>query len=145
MSQSPLVDLARSIATRAHTGQVDKSGEAYIGHPARVAERVRGDDAAEVVAWLHDVVEDTDVTLDDVREHFSDLLVEAVDAMAKRRDETLDEYYCRVMANPIARAVKLADIADNTDPRRCALLDERTRTRLAAKYVHARGALSATL
>jgi len=145
MTTSTLVDLARSIATKAHEHQIDKSGQPYIGHPVRVAERVRGDDAAEVVAWLHDVVEDTNVTLDDLRAHFSDVIVDAVDAMSKRNAEPIDDYYARVMANPVARAVKLADIADNTDPRRSVLLDERTRTRLAAKYAHARVALCATL
>lgn len=145
MTKSALVDLARSIATKAHEHQVDKIGQPYIGHPARVAERVRGDDAAEVVAWLHDVVEDTDVTLDDLRRHFPGMIVDAVDAISKRSGEPIDAYYARVVANPVARAVKLADIADNTDPRRSALLDEPTRTRLAAKYAHAKGALSATL
>lgn len=145
MVHSPVVDVARSIATRAHLEQVDKSGQPYIGHPARVAERVRGDDAAEAVAWLHDVVEDTTITLNDLREHFPEVVIRAVDAMSKRSGEPIDDYYSRVMANSVARAVKLADIADNTDPQRLALLDEATIARLAAKYAYARRILGATM
>ncbi len=52
------VALARTLATEAHAGQIDKAGQPYIGHVARVAAAVRGDDDAEVVAWLHDVAED---------------------------------------------------------------------------------------
>ncbi len=60
---------------------------------------MRGDEAAEVVAWLHDVVEDTEVNLDDLRDHFRDLVVDAVDAMSKRPEEPLKDYYARVMAS----------------------------------------------
>lgn len=145
MSPSPLIGLARHIATSAHEGQVDKCGASYIGHPARVAARVRGDDAAEIVAWLHDVIEDTTVTLSELRTHFPELIVDAVDAMTKRSGEAPDAYYARVRADPIARAVKLADIADNTDPQRTALLTDETRRRLAVKYDHALHELRATL
>lgn len=145
MSTAPLVQLAQAIAIRAHEGQVDKSGHPYIGHPARVAQRVRGDDAAEIVAWLHDVVEDTEVSLGDLRRQFPGFVVAAVDAMSKRPGEQPDDYYLRVRGNPIARAVKLADIADNMDPARSALLDAATRHRLAAKYDHAHRALHAVL
>lgn len=145
MTTTPLVQLAQAIAVRAHTGQVDKNVRPYIGHPARVAERVGGDDGAQIVAWLHDVVEDTEVSLEDLRRQFPDFVVDAVDAMSKRTGEPLDDYYARVRADPIARAVKLADIADNTDPDRLALLEEPTRLRLLAKYDHARRALGACL
>ncbi|MGC1209088.1 MAG: HD domain-containing protein [Ornithinimicrobium sp.] len=126
MNPSPPIDLARQIATSAHEGQVDKNGAAYIGHPARVAARVRGDDAAEIVAWLHDVVEDTTLTLEDLRAHFPESIVAAVDAMTRRSEEAPDAYYARVRADPIARAVKLADIADNTDPPRTTLPTDAT-------------------
>ncbi len=145
MSTSPLLELARQIATSAHEGQVDKGGAPYIGHAARVAARVRGDNAAEIVAWLHDVVEDTTVTLSDLRAHFPEFIIEAVDAMTRRSGEAPDAYYARVRADPIARAVKLADIADNTDPHRTALLPDDTRRRLTAKYDHALHELRATL
>lgn len=146
---STLTDRARDIATRAHRGQTDKSGADYIDHPRRVAQRVRHyatadqQDAAQVVAWLHDVVEDTGVTLDDLREDFPEDIVAGVDAMTRRPGEDGHDYYRRVAAHPLARAVKQADLDDNTDPARTALLDEDTRVRLARKYAHAREVLAA--
>lgn len=145
---STLTERARSIATRAHRGQTDKSGADYIDHPRRVADRARHyaragqEDAAEVVGWLHDVVEDTAVTLDDLRADFPEEIVTGVDAMTRRPDEDGDAYYRRVAAHPLARAVKQADLDDNTDPARTALLDEETRERLAHKYAHAREVLA---
>ena len=65
MAYSTDVERAKALALRAHAGQVDRAGEPYAGHPARVAARVRTDEA-RVVAWLHDVVEDTDVTLAEI-------------------------------------------------------------------------------
>ena len=146
---STLTDRARDIATRAHRGQTDKTGADYIDHPRRVAERVRQyaaadqQEAAQVVAWLHDVVEDTGVTLDDLREDFPANVVAGVDAMTRRPGEDGDDYYRRVAAPPLARAVKQAGLDDNTDPARTALLDEDTRGRLARKYAHAREVLAA--
>ena len=146
---STLTDRARDIATRAHRGQTDKTGADYIDHPRRVAERVRQyaaadqQEAAQVVAWLHDVVEDTGVTLDDLREDFPANVVAGVDAMTRRPGEDGDDYYRRVAAHPLARAVKQADLDDNTDPARTALLGEDTRARLARKYAHAREVLAA--
>ncbi|MGB3187522.1 MAG: HD domain-containing protein [Ornithinimicrobium sp.] len=135
--RSGLLDLARQIATQAHREQVDKAGVPYITHPTRVAARLHGDDAAEIVAWLHDVVEDTTVTLDELAQDFPPFIVAAVDAISRRIDEAPNDYYRRVRANPLARAVKLADIADNSDPRRRAALDHPTQERLNAKYKHA--------
>lgn len=146
---STLTEQARSIATRAHRGQTDQSGADYIDHPRRVADRARHyapaghEDAAEVVGWLHDVVEDTTVTLDDLCEDFPEEIVTGVDAMTRRPVEDGDVYYRRVAAHPLARAVKQADLDDNTDPARTALLDEETRARLARKYAHAREVLAA--
>ena len=83
---STLKDRARDIATRAHRGQTDKTGADYIDHPRRVAERTRHyaaadqQEAAQVVAWLHDVVEDTGVTLDDLREAALDLWTQSTGA-----------------------------------------------------------------
>lgn len=130
---------ARAIAIRAHHGQVDKCGEPYITHPERVAAGVRADlrhDAdAEAVAWLHDVVEDTDVTLDDLRfERFPRRVVDAVDAITKRKGESFADYYERVKANPLALVVKWHDVADNADPARLAKVAPDTRERLRAKY-----------
>lgn len=131
---------AKDIATKAHEGQVDKAGMPYIDHSRRVAERVAqvdGRPEAIAVAWLHDVVEDTATTLDDLRAgEFSEYVVAAVDAMTRRPDEG-DEYYRRIAADDLALVVKLADIWDNTDPDRVARLDEQDRARLQEKYRHA--------
>ena len=84
-------DRAKDIATKAHEGQVDRAGMPYIDHPRRVAERVAqvdGRPEAIAVAWLHDVVEDTATTLDDLRAgEFGEHVVAAVDAMTRRPDE----------------------------------------------------------
>ncbi len=133
-----VVGQARDFAIAAHAGQVDKSGAPYATHPERVAGRLVGDDLAQAVAWLHDVVEDTTVTLDDLSAAGFPLhVVNGVDAMTRRRGEHSDDYYARVAGDPLALRVKRADIADNTDPARVALLDHPTRVRLAAKYEHA--------
>lgn len=146
---STLTDRAREIATRAHHGQTDKTGADYIDHPRRVANRVRHYaeaeqlEATQVVAWLHDVVEDTPVTLEDLSAEFPREVVAGVDAMTKRADEDRDAYYTRVAADPLARLVKQADLDDNTDPARTALLDADTHARLERKYAHAREVLAA--
>lgn len=134
------MELALSIAREAHEGQVDKSGHAYIEHPTRVAERLRRrhpDAGAGVIAaaLLHDVLEDTELTRNDLicRGIPSDV-VDDVEAVTKRAGEPAEEYFARVRARAGARAVKHADIEDNTDPARLEMLDEATRQRLIAKY-----------
>lgn len=138
-----LSELARRIATAAHAGQVDKAGRPYIMHPARVAGRVAGDEFAVAAAWLHDVVEDTSVTLKDIAAQFPIDVVTAVGALTRRSGEGPGDYYRRIRAVPLAVTVKLADLADNGDPERLALLDAPTRDRLIAKYAKARAALLA--
>lgn len=91
-----------------------------------------------MVGWWHDVVEDTGVTLDDLREDFPEEIVTGADAMTRRQGGR-DVYYRRVAAHPLARAVEQADRDDRTDPARTALLDKETRARLARKHTHSRG------
>lgn len=138
-----IAELAEMIAAEAHAGQVDKAGQPYITHPARVAARVAGDEHAVAAAWLHDVVEDTEVTLADLEQAFPPDVTAAVDALTRRRDEAPAEYYARVRRMPLALTVKLADMADNSDPQRLAQLDAATRERLIAKYARARAELTA--
>lgn len=135
------VALARRIATEAHAGQVDKLGVDYIEHPRRVAARLdRFEEQA--VAWLHDVLEDTDVTADDLLAAGVDpAVVDAVVLLTRTGSTEPTAYYADIAADPLARAVKLADIADNTDPDRTARLEPRERERLAEKYRRARLAL----
>jgi (p)ppGpp synthase/HD superfamily hydrolase len=141
-----MVGLARDVATRAHAGQVDKVGRPYIEHPAAVAARLSTVDE-RVVGWLHDVVEDTDITLAELRAMgFTAEQVMAVDAMTKRRGETLAESMARVMADPVAPRVKRADVSHNGDPARLALVeDDATRVRLQAKYERTAGLLGTTM
>lgn len=137
--------MAREIATGAHEGQFDKGGLPYIGHPTRIAAAVRKagySDEVETVAWLHDVVEDTDVTLDDLRVcGFSEAVIEAVDAISQRKKESAPDYYARVMSSHLAHIVKWYDVEDNSSPTRMALLAPETQERLTAKYERAREVL----
>lgn len=137
------LDAAKAIAHREHADQADKAGQPYIGHVSRVAAHMSGDHDAETVAWLHDVVEDTSVELADLGAEFAPHIVAAVDAITRRTGEDPAEYYRRVRDNDLARRVKLADIADNSDPVRLAGLDSTTRERLERKYRHALEAVSA--
>ncbi|MGB4984738.1 MAG: HD domain-containing protein [Erysipelotrichaceae bacterium] len=110
-----LVDLAYSIALKAHEGQVDKGGIAYINHPVSVASFVDSDDE-KVVALLHDVVEDTDINLNDLQElGIPRYLVEAIDCMTRRSNEERMAYLLRVKGNAIAKKVKIADLKHNSD------------------------------
>ena len=115
-----LLALAKRIALTAHEGQVDKAGAPYWHHPAFVADYVTSPEA-KVVAWLHDVVEDTEWSLDDLRtEGIWPEIVEGVDAITKRAGEAYECYLDRVKANPFALAVKLADLTHNMDLSRIA-------------------------
>ena len=108
------IRLAKAVATIAHHGQVDKSGKPYILHPKTVAESVSRD-SDKVVAWLHDVVEDSSTTVEQIRRCFGRKTAKAVDAITQRDDESREEYICRVKKNSIARRVKIADLAHNSD------------------------------
>lgn len=141
--QDAQVALARSIAERAHAGQVDKLGEPYIGHPQRVAESLT-DPSEQAAAWLHDVVEDCGITAESLLEQGVNAdVVAAVELLTRRDDVPSDRYYERIAADPIARPVKLADIGDNLQPWRTERLDPGTRARLARRYAHALEALGA--
>ena len=110
------VDKALQIAARAHEGQLDKHGQPYILHPLRVMSAVEGDDA-RIVAILHDVIEDTSVTADDLRrEDFGEPILEALDRLTHRKGEPYAEYVIRCKGHDIARRVKLADLEDNSRP-----------------------------
>ena len=136
-----LIEAAKSVAYRAHKGQVDKAGRQYFAHPEAVASKVSqaypGDFVAIATAWLHDVVEDTPVTSLAIREQFGDQVADAVDGITRRTRENPDEYYARVAANPASLRAKRADLEHNSDPDRLAALPVELRARLSRKYVHA--------
>ncbi|BCB07918.1 hypothetical protein HHSLTHF2_18080 [Vreelandella venusta] len=109
------LEKAIEISAKAHSGQVDKSGAPYILHPLKVMMRVDGIEE-KIAAVLHDIVEDTDITLSVLNEEgFSDAIVNAVDALTKRVGETRMDAAKRAAENPIALIVKLADNAENMD------------------------------
>ncbi|PDV97551.1 HD domain-containing protein [Candidatus Chloroploca asiatica] len=114
------LERAIELAAAAHAGQVDKAGQPYILHPLRVM--LRMSTAHErMAAVLHDVVEDTQVTLEQLRsEGFPAEVVSAVAALTKRSGESRLEAATRAAADPVARAVKLADNAENMDLSRIA-------------------------
>lgn len=120
ISAEELLALAKRIALTAHEGQVDKAGAPYWHHPAFVADHVTSPEA-KVVAWLHDVVEDSEWTLEDLlAEGIWPEIVEGVDAITKRAGEAYESYLDRVKSNPFALAVKLADLTHNMDLSRIA-------------------------
>ena len=113
MKTLSLLERAREIAHEAHSGQTRWNGDPYITHPARVAAQMRYTEH-EIVAWLHDVVEDTNVTLDDLRaEGFSEAVINAVDAITHRDGESYCDYLRRLRNDPFATVVKIADLTDN--------------------------------
>lgn len=130
---------AIGLAAKAHADQVDKTGEPYIMHPLRVMMQVEGIEA-KVIAVLHDVVEDTGVSLNELAHRgFPAYVVNAVDALSRPPGMDYTAYIGRMVAilgefGDTVRAVKLADLRDNMDLNRLVRLDEKTRTRLLAKY-----------
>ena len=121
---------AMKLCYDAQKGQVHKSGLPYVFHPAHVAEQMT-DEATTIVALLHDVVEDTDYTLEDLAaEGFGEDILEAVALMTHEDDVPYLDYVAKLKDNPIARAVKLADLAHNSDLSRIGEIDDETRERL---------------
>lgn len=124
------LERAIAIAAMAHEGQVDKAGMPYVLHPLRMMLSVDTPEG-RMAAVLHDVVEDTAVTLDQLRaEGFPEAVIEAVEALTKRDGEDYEAFILRVAPNPIARKVKLADLRDNCDLSRLAEPTEKDRQRI---------------
>lgn len=106
---------AMKLCFEAHKNQLDKSGMPYVFHPFHLAEQMH-DEVTTVVALLHDVVEDTDYTLEDLKQMgFSSQVIEAIALMTHEEGVPYLDYVRRIKGNPIAKAVKLADIDHNSD------------------------------
>lgn len=115
-SDIEMVAKARAWAIKAHAGQKDKAGKDYFrAHVAAVAERVKGDPVAETVAFLHDTVEDTSITIEDIRTGFPKEVADAVDALTQSKNMPYAEYLWHIQQNPIAVKVKLSDLRSNMD------------------------------
>lgn len=109
------LEIAIQIAEKAHKGQKDRGGNDYIEHCRTVASSVESIEE-KIVAYLHDVIEDTDVTEGVLlSEGISDYLVEAVVALTKKEGQSEDDYYESVAKNSLAVKVKLADLSHNMD------------------------------
>lgn len=110
-----LLSQAIILATVSHDGQVDKGGHPYILHPLRLMAQCQTDDK-RIVAVLHDIVEDTPVTLDDLRSGgYPEHIVEAIDALTRREGEFYMDFIVRTHKNNLAKKVKMLDIVDNMD------------------------------
>jgi len=107
------LDEAILLAVKAHHGQTDRSGEPYILHPLRLMFR-QNSTATRIAAVLHDVVEDTTVTFEQLADAgFSEEILDAVALLTHNPPDSYEDYVTRLKTNPIARAVKLADLEDN--------------------------------
>lgn len=113
LSLAELLDKALMVATEAHKGQTDKGGHPYILHPLAVAGRVKNV-KQKIIALLHDVLEDTSITVEDLKkEGFHDDIIEAIIALTRKKGETYTEFCERVAKNILAIDVKIADIKEN--------------------------------
>ncbi len=115
-AEARMYEKALQIAHKAHKGQKDKAGADYINHPVTVSSFAEGNMVSVIAALLHDVIEDTPVTLDDLRaEGFDEKVIGCVDALTHRKEEARSAYIERIAANRDAIYVKLADLRHNSD------------------------------
>lgn len=127
------IEIAHEIAKKAHAGQVDKAGTDYIKHPEAVARFVNTAEE-KATAYLHDVLEDTEITADDLlNAGIPHNVVKAVQVLTKEKYTPYFEYLSKVKENPLARAVKLADLKHNSDRSRLAGITDKDLKRLG-KY-----------
>lgn len=118
MIYTPLTNRAMKVAYQAHHGQVDYNGIPYIFHPTHLAEQM-DDEVSCCVALLHDVAEDTDVTLEELARIFPKEVMDALKLLTHEKDVDYFDYVRAIKSNPIAVKVKLADLSHNADQTRC--------------------------
>jgi (p)ppGpp synthase/HD superfamily hydrolase len=119
-----ILDTAIALACKVHAGQVDKSGAPYILHPLRLMLSFQHENE-RIVSVLHDVVEDGNVTLDDLRQlGLSEMVIEAINCLSKSPGESYEHFISRLSVNKLARKVKIADIKDNLDVTRLHSLND---------------------
>lgn len=136
MIYTPLTKKAMRLAYEKHEGQLDKAGLPYIFHPMHLAEQMT-DEYSTIAALLHDLVEDTNVTIEELRREFPSEVCDAVSLLTKPDDADYFDYVREIVKNPIARKVKLADLAHNSDLSRLdGEPDEQTLKRVE-KYIRA--------
>ena len=136
MIYTPLTKNAMKLCYTAHAGQLDKSGLPYVLHPVHLAEQME-DEYTTVTALLHDVVEDTAYSLEDLRRMgYPEQILEAISLLTHREGIPYLEYVAAIKENPIARRVKLANLRHNSDLTRLDAVDEKALAR-AEKYKQA--------
>ena len=133
MIYTPLTNRAMQIAYDAHHGQVDKCGMPYIFHPFHLAEQMQ-DEYSVCVALLHDVMEDTSVTREDLAAEFPEEIMVALDLLTHEEGVPYLEYVEKIKPNALARTVKLADLTHNSDRTRVPLDGPEVQSRLEEKY-----------
>ena len=138
MIYTELTIKAMNLAYHAHHGQFDKGGVPYIFHPIHLAEEM-DDEFSTCVALLHDTVEDTAVTLEDLEKEFPAEVVRAVRLLTHGEDVDYFDYVRAIRQNPIAVKVKLADLRHNGDPKR--ICNQGNQERRREKYAAARAIL----
>lgn len=127
---------AINIAYNAHMGQInEKEGLPYIFHPIHLAEQMENEEEC-IVAILHDVVEDTEVSIEELEKEFSKTVIDAIKLVTHNKSEDYMEYVKKIKDNPIAKKVKLADIAHNMDKSRLEKVTDRDIARIE-KYKRA--------
>ena len=127
------LEVAYAIALVAHKGQVDKAGVDYINHPLAVSAKCNTE-KEKIVALLHDVVEDTNVTLEDLSKFFDSEIIEAIDLLTHKDEEDYLVYLSKIKSNSLARTVKIADLENNMDLTRIPNPTEKDYQRLENKY-----------
>ena len=136
MIYTDMTKKALKLSFEAHKDQVDKSGMPYIYHPFHLAEQMKDEDTT-IVALLHDVVEDTDITVDDIRKMgFNEEVCEALKLMTHDDNVPYIEYVSKLKRNPMAKIVKIADLEHNRDLTRLNAVDEKALKRVE-KYKRA--------
>ena len=125
MSYNEQFQIALELAVEKHKNQTDKAGNPYILHPLHVMENVNSKDG-KIVAILHDIIEDTDITEDYLLKiGLSKRIVDAVVALTRSEDIDYQEYIKNLGSNPLAKEVKLADLEHNMDLKRLPTLEEK--------------------
>ncbi len=133
----PSIEESIALSAKAHEGQFDKVRQPYILHPLRVMLMMLTF-AERTVAILHDVIEDTDVTLDELKGRgYPPVILAALDSVTKRKGERYEDYVKRAAINTLGRKVKKADLLDNFSPVRHFSLGQQDRDRLDHKYTKA--------
>lgn len=136
MIYTPMTKIALKLCFEAHKEQIDKSGMPYVFHPFHLAEQMT-DEETTIVALLHDVVEDTDYTIDSLREMgFNEAVLEAIELMTHDDDTPYMDYVAKIKTNSIAKAVKLADLKHNSDITRLEIVTNNDQKRVD-KYLQA--------